>query len=345
MQKKKLIFVVINRINMKKSTFLFFVIITVFSCEKPTDYGRVVNTNFNYKILDGYQIESIAFDSKGNAWISTYRQGIIKYNSSETIVFDSTNSLINSKTHPNDIAVDSKDNIWAGSYNGLLKYDGNSFTNFTSGNSPITSDFIRNIAVDSKDNIWISCIEDLVKYDGTSFVVYPLINYLPENVIQGIQGIAVDKEDNVWLTLSYYNYECNLIKIVDGTFTVYSKKELGFSPFYLSGIAINSDNQPYFVISYINGEPKTDQRPQLFTFDGSKSSQFQFNETSIPLDVMIDNKDNIWCYGFFGTYAVFNGQNWIVDKAKFKESGISTIKQSPDKHIWVGTDDGIYIND
>lgn len=327
---------------MKKITLLIFVIITLFSCEKPTDNGRNVNTNFNHKILDGYHVHSIAFDSKGNAWISTYDQGIIKYNSSETVVFDSTNSLINSKTHPTDIAIDSKDNIWAGSYEGLLKYDGKSFTRFTSGNSPISNDYILHIAVDSKDNVWIPCNQDLVKYDGTSFDVYPLNNYLPDNMIQ---GIAVDKEDNVWLASSYHIYECNLIKIVDGTFTVYSKKELGFSPYYLGGIAINSDNQPYFAISYLYGEPKTDQRPQLFTFNGTKSTQLQIDKTSIPYDVMIDNEDNIWCFGLFGFFAVFNGKSWIIDNSKLKEIGVSTIAQAPDKHIWVGTWDGIYIND
>jgi ligand-binding sensor domain-containing protein len=330
-----------KKINMKKITLLIFVIIMVFSCEKPTENGRVVNTNFNHKILDGFQVQSIAFDSKGNAWVSTYSNGIIKYNSSETVVFDSTNSLINSKTHPNDIAIDSKDNIWVGSYEGLLKYDGYSFTNFTSSNSPITSDFIWHIAVDSKDNIWIGCFEDLVKYDGTSFVVYPLIKYLPDYMIQ---DIAVDKGDNVWLTSSYHIDECNLIKVVDDTFVVYSKKELGFSPYYLGGIAINSKNQPYVAISYIWGEPKTDQRPQLFAFDGTKSTQLQIDKTSVPTSVMIDNEDNIWTYGFFGFFAVFNGQNWIIDKAKFKEIGVSTITQAPDKHIWVGTWDGIYIN-
>ena len=326
---------------MKKISLLFLVIITVFSCEKATDDGRAVNTNFNHKILDGYQVQSIAFDSKGNAWISTYKQGLIKYNPTETIVFDSTNSFITSKTHLLDIAIDSKDNIWIGSYEGLIKYDGNSFTCFNSGNSPITRDFIWHIAADSKDNIWISCVEDVVKYDGASFVVYPLTNYLPEGMIH---GIAVDKEDNVWLTSSYHIDECNLIKIVDGTFTVYSKKELGFSPYYLDGIAVDSKNQPYVVISYIWGEPKTDQRPQLFTFDGSKSTQTQIDKASVPTSVMIDNEDNIWTYGIFGFFAVFDGQNWIINK-QFDKIGVSAIAQPPDKHIWVGTWEGIYIND
>jgi ligand-binding sensor domain-containing protein len=328
--------------NMKKITLIILVMITVFSCEKSTDTGRSVNTSFNRKILDGYLVQSIAFDSKGNAWISTYSQGLIKYNPNETIVFDSTNSLITSKTHLLDIAIDSKDNIWVGSYEGLIKYDGKSFTRFNSSNLPISNDFIWHIAADSKDNIWISCVNDLLKYDGTSFVVYPLTKYIPE---PAIHGIAVDKEDNVWLTSSFHIDDCSLIKVVDGTFTVYSKKELGFSPYYLGGIAINSENQPYFVISYIWGDPLSDQRPQLFTFDGTKSTQFQIDKESVPWSVMIDNEDNIWCYGLFGFLAIYNGQNWISSYTKFKDLGISTIKQSPDNHIWVGTSYGIYIND
>jgi ligand-binding sensor domain-containing protein len=52
-------------------------VISFYSCEKSSDYGKTPkipgnpNTTFYKKILDGYFVTSIAFDSKGNAWIGT----------------------------------------------------------------------------------------------------------------------------------------------------------------------------------------------------------------------------------------------------------------------------------
>jgi hypothetical protein len=43
--------------------------------------------------MDGYFVTSIAFDSKGNAWIGTFKQGIIKYNPLETVIYNSSNSV------------------------------------------------------------------------------------------------------------------------------------------------------------------------------------------------------------------------------------------------------------
>lgn len=318
-------------------------ILTVYSCEKDIDHGRQVNTNFSRNILNGYHVESIAFDSKGNTWVTTYNQGIIKYNPNEVHFYSAKDlGATTDEYEYYDIAVDSKDNVWIGSKEGLIKYDGVSFTKFTSGNSPIPRDFVWNIAIDSKDNIWFGYYDYLAKYDGTSFVLYTLTDYIPEALIQ---DIAIDKNDDVWLSSSYYINSCYLIKIVDGSLTVYSNNEISFTPYFLGGIAIDSQNQPYFVISYIWGEPHSALRPQLFTFNGSKFKQIQFDNKSVPMFVMIDDEDNIWCNGFSGFYAVFNGQNWKVDYTTFKEIGVSTITQSPDKHIWVGTYNGIYIND
>ena len=60
---------------------------------------------------------------------------------------------------------------------------------------------------------------------------------------------------------------------------------------------------------------------------------------------MVDREDNIWCACFSGKYAVFNGRNWFVDATTFSKEGVAVIKQAPDNKIWIGTSDGIFIND
>ena len=46
-----------------------------------------------------------------------------------------------------------------------------------------------------------------------------------------------------------------------------------------------------------------------------------------------------------GGYAVYNGEQWIVDDSSYRESGVFAVKQANDKRIWLCTGDGIFIND
>lgn len=60
--------------------------------------------------------------------------------------------------------------------------------------------------------------------------------------------------------------------------------------------------------------------------------------------IAIDSKDNIW-FNTSAGYAVYDGEKWTVDDTSFRDSGVFAIEQSPDGRIWIGTGDGIYIND
>ncbi len=100
---------------MKKIVILLIIATFLVSCEKSSDSQRkkaIPDTNFNQKILNGYFVTSIAFDSKGNAWIGTFKQGLIKYNSKETIVYNPSNSLIPANSVMWDIAIDKNDKIF-----------------------------------------------------------------------------------------------------------------------------------------------------------------------------------------------------------------------------------------
>jgi ligand-binding sensor domain-containing protein len=314
-------------------------LLSVFSCKKDIiEDDRIGNKKISHKILDNYTVHDIVFDSKGNAWVATFNQGIIKYNPGSTVVFDSTNSVLSSHTWIFDVAIDSKDNIWIGTNNGLIKCDGKNFTVISVNNAPIPKDNIIAVAVDSKDNIWFSSFlgrdGGLVKYDGSTFAVYTKTNSVLRDDL--ISSIAIDKDDNVWFAQTEYYFQTFLMKISSGGWNVYNCNDLNFSPYVLGNIELNSKNQPYILADYKWSEPETGPRPQLFSFDGSKLDQFQFDDKSTPWDIMIDNEDNLWCCGLHGFIAVYDGLKWDVDYTRFKSVGVLTIRQAPDKSIWIG---------
>jgi ligand-binding sensor domain-containing protein len=330
---------------MRKILTILTIGFILISCEKTNENPEPLQTDFKTRILDGYFIKSIAFDNIGNAWIGTFKQGLIKYNSSETVIYNSENSIISDTSVIYDIAIDSKNNVWI-SCDGLIKYDGTSFVKYSTDNSPIPEDFISSIAIDSKDNIWFSSSRfrqgGIVKYDNTNWTVYtPDNSDLP---VSFVQSIAIDESDNVWLALNEIVNDSYLVKISNNNWTTYTSSDLGFTPYYFGNIEINSKNELCGSIDYSLSSMITNSGPQVFVYSGNSSAQLQFDNESNIKFISIDNQDNIWC-GTYGGYAVYNGQEWTIDNSSFKDLSVFTIEQSPDNKMWIGTGSGIYIND
>ena len=168
---------------MKKLVYIFCIVVFCYSCDKPneedieqdkkdielgTDKFLVVPLQ---KILDEYHVTTIAFDSKENAWIGTFKQGLIRYNAEETVFYNSENSIIPEGFSVSDIAIDKNDNVWiagsgggseeidgivyGGSGGGLLKYDGREFTLYNKQNTLMPLDRAAYVEVDSKNNVWL----------------------------------------------------------------------------------------------------------------------------------------------------------------------------------------------
>jgi len=292
------------------------------------------------KILDGYVVRAIAFDSKGNAWIGTQKQGLIRYNENETVIFNSENSVLPKDFWIRDIVVDKNDNIWIGS-DGLWKYDGKEFTFYNSKNTAMPEDVVWTIAVDSKNNIWFASCRfrqgGLVKYDGTAWTIYtPDNSALPDN---SINDISIDQSDNVWLTVNDY-----LVKVSDDKWEVYDRNDMGLTNFIFAGIQFNSKNLLLGITDHSFNGYMIQPPCELYSFDGKKSTLLSKidNATSIPgqTKIVVDHNDYVWCYSFGSSNvcAVWAGNQWT-------QLGFNAwvIKENPDHRIWIGTINGIYI--
>lgn len=336
---------------MKKVIFTVLFAMLFISCEKnsydPFEMrsGRSgnVNTEFNEKILDGYFITSIAFDSKGNAWLGTFKQGIIKYSNGKAEVFDSTNSAVPASTVIWDIKTDSYGNVWAGC-NGLLKYDGKKFTLYNSKNTPMPEDFVYSIAVDKSDNIWFTSCRfregGIVKYNGSEWKVFT-----PENSpmpVNSVKSIAIDGDGNAWLAFSEMVSDCYLAKTNGTRWTLFDSEDLGFSPYYFGNIMFNSRNQLCASIDYSLSSTWPNAGPNAFIFDGSHAKQLKIGNNAYVKSLTVDNDDNVWC-ALMGGFAVWNGTSWMINDTGFS-NGVFAIAQSPDGSMWIATGDGIYIN-
>ena len=303
------------------------------------------------KILDGYFVKSVTFDSKGNAWIGTFQQGIIRYNAEETVYYHSGNSIIPEGYVTYDMAVDKKDNVWIGVSQGLLKYDGHDFTLYNTQNTPMPVNFVDAVEVDSQNNIWFaSCNSSqggLVKYDGTEWTVYtPANSPLPPYTL--INSMAIDRSDNVWISNG-----TQLVKISTNGWEIYSDHELRFKPFIISDIKINSQNCVVGAIdfTYSSAGPLSGS-PRIFIFDSENKTTllgWSLFYSGIQ-NITIDHNDYVWCFDRRGTCGIWIGgeQGRKIDGKNIYDHGeytpyLTTIKEAPDYRIWFGAEDGFYI--
>jgi len=336
---------------MKKLACILCFAVIFISCDRLDSEHETEPKEFKLgslqKILDGYVVNSIAFDSKGNAWIGTQGKGLIQYNKQKTIVYDYRNSELPKDLWIWDIAVDKNDNVWIGASDGVWKYDGKDFIRYNSQNTAMPEDIVWSIAVDSKNNIWMASCRfrqgGLVKYDGNQWTTYtPNNSVLPVN---SIKGISIDRSDNVWLALGEYVTQSYLVKISNDKWDVYDENDFGFKPYYLGGIQCDNKNRVLVSISYMLSSTMGPHFPYFFIFDGKNTTQLTYGDNISLSKITTNCEDNVLCFG-----GVWIGKQWRpidfnfdFNGSEYIGNGVWTIEKDVNHRIWVGTESGIYI--
>lgn len=339
---------------MKKMIYLMVAVALLWSCEK--DDNKLIDIKFNPPILDQYDIATIAFDDNGNTWAGTFnahwpgdvnRPKLIRYHikTGETTIWDSSNSPIRDSTYIWDIAVDSENTVWIGSES-LLRFNGNTFTEYTTENSCLPVNMIREITEDSEGNIWFSSSRNreggLVKFDGSQFTLFtPENSLLPLN---GVAAVTTDKNNNIWIAqFGYLSEDQPIAKISGEIVTLITSEELGFFPVQWSDIEADSRNRIWIGHDYSYTSAVYNPRPQLLNIDGYRISKLSFDDTSNIKKIAVDHDDNLWCLTN-DMLVVYNGSDWTIDSLTFRDGWTNDIEISKDNRIWVAASTGIYIS-
>lgn len=316
------------------------------SCKKDGKDGDPFPDSFSEAILKDYFVTAIAFDKAGTAWLGTLNQGLIKYDGSSTVVYDSTNSIF-SKAVISDIKIDKKGNIWVGS-DDLIRYDGSKFTRIDAKSFGLPRNHVQTIAIDSKDNVWFSCSSfrsgGLVKYDGTTFTTFtPQNSKIPGNMVQ---SLAVDGEDRLWIAVNDAVNTTALVKIENGQLQIYRGKEIGVDSYYYGNIVTNKQNELVASINYMLSSNMVTGRPQIFKFNGKKADVLNLPNENVVIyqthKIFVDSRDYVWA-SFFGdqNYGVSKDGEWNL--RNLDTEGIFAFCESPRETIWLGTSKGVFI--
>ncbi len=166
----------------------------------------------NFTTKDGLtdnDVNAIIEDKKGKIWFGT-RDGVSIYDGESFTDFTNEDGIpllggnkgmssYGGKSFGDirSIIEDKKGNIWLGGSEGLWRYDGSTFTNFT-------KQFVGYVYEDSKGSIWISHNITgpnkwgLSQYTEDSLLIDPTDN--PTFISEGMLfGISEDKEGTIWI--------------------------------------------------------------------------------------------------------------------------------------------------
>jgi len=133
-------------------------------------------------------------DLLGNLWIGSIHS-LWELNTSKN--YNKDNSGMPGG-HVKALSVDSQNNLWIGTNNGLVKFNGQKWNNYNSNNSGLPNNEINSIAIDAKDILWIGTERGgMARFDGHEWTVYDKDNSeLPSN---RIDVIVIDALGNKWI--------------------------------------------------------------------------------------------------------------------------------------------------
>ncbi len=161
---------------------------SVWTLHQPSEYGL--------QVID---ISCIKTDNQNNKWIGT-GQSLVKFNGTNHIIYNSTNSPITSQI--NDIIRDLYGNFWvATAENGLLQFNGTAWTALNTSNSNIPSNRIKRIAIDNAGNKWLATASGLCRYDDLTCTIWNTQNSgIPTN---DVSSVVTGQNNQIWLTTNH----------------------------------------------------------------------------------------------------------------------------------------------
>jgi len=335
---------------MKKLTCLLITILIAISCVFVSPVGEIslINT-----FLDDQFVVSLAFEDDGTAWAGIIRDqyGLVKINpDGSTEIFDHTNSCLVDSANIWDMDVDSEGNLWILN-EGLLRYDGSSFTKWDTINDGqlIILAYNQSLAIDGNDNIWciatnpyINCLNfHLICFDGENFTTYEPLS-LSCGTSFPVTDIAIDKMDNKWLSFRSYNEALVFLKFGDGEWTAFDTTDIGFSPYQISDLEFDSDNNLWFNDDITFSSMHYQDHTGLYCFDGENEA-IGFGDNHLISEICIDDGDNVWITGLSPRLGVFDmNHKWAVDDSD--DVGFCRVmEKAPNGDMWLGTSTGIKV--
>lgn len=224
---------------------------------------------------------------------------------------------------------DKAGNLWFGTTGeGVYKYDGKSFTQFTATNG-LNSNLVHCILEDKDGRIWLGTAAGVSLYDGKTFsrIQIPLPKNIPPNKYlnrHNVFSIMQDKSGKLWFAT------------IDGVF-IYDGKT--FSHFKVNegerGF-MSSNNNVEYILEDKAGNIWFGGRGNkgVFRYDGQSISNLKLDGDNWAWPQLQDKNGNIWFSNWDGAY-YYDGKLFTRNNS-LSNGPISRIIEDKKGNLWFG---------
>ena len=249
--------------------------------------------------------------------------------------FDFTHYNTHNCSLPSDyilggVAVDNNNNKWFGTESGVVKFDGTTWTVFTTSDG-LPDNYILCIAVDKNNNVWVGTDGfGVAKYNGSIWTTYTVTDGLCDN---GIHYIAGDTDGSVW----FASWSGGVSKYNGSTWITYTTElplDNGF-PASVNYITVDAFGNKWF---------GTDMG--LSKFDGTTWTTFDTTTAGLDslidmkiLTIAIDSNNNKWLGTFSGITQLSSTNTWVKNYRFYdnlKPYSVEDIDIDSKGNIWLG---------
>jgi len=296
-----------------------------------------IHTNLNGMVREF--VRTMYQDTKGNYWFGTNGNGIIRYDGQtlETITIEGIHPYM----RVIEIVEDKTGNVWFGTSDGLIKYDGKKFTTFSKKEGlQGENEEIWGLTIDKSGLIWVGAIGGVSHFDGEKFMPFSLPDSMVENPKHMLSDklvlkIIEDKSGTIWLVTDGNG----IFKYNKGEFTHLTNKN-GLTDNNTADILEDKQGN-IWIGTFFGGISK---------FDGTTFTNFTKDGIIKGVETggfYEDSKGNIWftaenvgLYKYDGTnFTLYTTENGLTSNL------VLSIFEDNKGQLWFGTWQGLCIYD
>ncbi len=218
---------------------------------------------------------------------------------------------------------DRKGNLWfATTGNGVYRYDGKSFTNFTTKDG-LNSNAILSILEDKKGYIWFGTDSGLSRFDGKTFSHIPSKKFLVFSLLE-------DKSGKLWIGTNI---------------GVYCYNGIAFTRFLDNQSVINSNGLTLDTVNRMLEDKHgniwfTSKMEGVCRYDGRSIINYKPKDETYFWGLLEDKNGNIWVGGRNKGVWRYDGKTFtnILQNDRFDTYLAYSIIQDKTGNIWFGTE-------
>lgn len=301
-----------------------------------TVFDTLGNRQFFNEVNSGIPnpgIRKTAIDAAGHWWVEYY-SGFARFDGTDWQAWSKTDAGISNSETVSVLKAAPDGSVYAGTSAGFLQFKNDVWTLFTTANSGLPSNSIRDLTFDGAGNTYFATGAGLAITDGTNWTIHDAASTGLPN-LNNVKSVAVTTAGIVWVTVGQNRFA----KLESGIWTEYALADIGLPGSGFSG-SFFYDEFDRLWLTFSNS---------IFVLAGGNWTQYHKTEIGCDLPgipagnlfLATDGAGQLWATTC--DLVLFDGQTWEPQFTtnSILPSGVYAISEDADGNTWFGTDDGI----